>query len=281
MRARLREVAGQRPRFGYRRLCILLRREQEPDGQPRWRVNHKRVYRLYGEEGLVLRRRTRKRYRAEARVPLAMPRQADEVWTMDFIQDAVVSGRKFRALNLMDGFTREALEIEVDTSLPGTRVVRVLDGLQETRGLPEAIQLDNGPEFISRAVDQWAFAHGVALHFIERGKPTQNAYIESFNGKFRDECLNQNWFVDLADARQIIEAWRVDYNTLRPHSSLGYQTPEEFAREAAAKKAVEKTLAVASLEIPAGFPLSHSPGDGGPLTVLAQEVPNQTPGVTL
>ena len=164
-----------------------------------------------------------------------------------------------------------------DTLLPGRHVVRVLDGLKQTRGLPEAIQLDNGPEFISRAVDQWAFAHGVALHFIERGKPTQNAYIESFNGKFGDECLNQNWFVDLGDARQIIEAWRVDYNTLRPHSSLRYQTPEEFAREAAAKKAVEKTLAEASLEIPAGFPLSHSPGDGGPSTVLAQEVPYQTP----
>jgi putative transposase len=229
LRARLREVAAQRPRFGYRRLFILLRREQQPDGPPRWRVNHKRVYRLYREEGLVLRRRKRKRYRAEARLPVELPKAANEMWTMDFIQDSVVSGRKFRALDLMDGYTREALVIEVDHSLPGTRVVRVLDGLKQQRGVPRAIQVDNGPEFISRAVDQWALANGVALHFIERGKPTQNAYIESFNGKFRDECLNQNWFVDLGDARQIIAAWWVDYNTVRPHSSLGYQTPEEFA----------------------------------------------------
>jgi putative transposase len=130
----------------------------------------------------------------------------------------------------MDGYTREAPQIEVDTSLPGVRVVRALEESARERGYPEALQVDNGPEFLSRAVDQWAYAHGVALHFIEPGKPVQNALIESFNGKFRDECLNQNWFAGLREARRIIEDWRVDYNTVRPHSALDYRTPEEFAR---------------------------------------------------
>ena len=234
LRTRLRELAGERPRFGYRRLHILLGREKTKSGEPRWRMNHKRVYRLYREEGLAMRRRKRKRFRAEARVPLALPKTENEVWTMDYTHDELASARKFRTLNLMDGYTREALAIEVDTSLPGLRVVRVLERLRERRGTPAAIQVDNGTEFTSRVVDQWAYQHGVALHFIERGKPTQNAFIESFNGKFRDECLNQNWFTDLTDARRIIEAWRVDYNAVRPHSSLGYRTPLEFAHRAAA-----------------------------------------------
>ena len=241
LRARLKELAAKRPRFGYRRLWAMLRRDKHPDGTPRWVVNHKRVHRIYREEGLAMRRRAQKRLRAQARVPLGLPVGANQVWTMDFTEDQLASGRKFRTLNLMDGYTREALAIEVDTSLPGTRVVRVLEGLKQTRGVPEAIVVDNGPEFISRALDQWALANGVVLHFIDPGKPTQNAYIESFNGKFRDECLNQNWFVDLADARQIIEVWRVDYNTMRPHSSLGYLTPEEFAMRAAARPASPPT----------------------------------------
>jgi putative transposase len=132
------------------------------------------------------------------------------------------SGWNFRTLNLMDGYTREALWIEVDTSLPGERVVRGLEELKQKRGVPEVIQVDNGPEFISQAADQWAFSNGVRSHFIDPGKPVQNAFIESLNGKFRDECLNQNWFVSLAEARQVIEAWRGDYNTARPHCSLGY-----------------------------------------------------------
>ena len=221
LRARLRELAGERPRFGYRRLYIFLRREKTEDGTLRWRVNHKRVYRLYREEGLAMQRRRRKRFRAEARVPLALPTRANEMWTMDYTHDELAGGRKFRTLNLMDGYTREALRIEPDTSLPGLRVVRVLEWLRERRGTPAAIQVDNGTEFTSRVVDQWAYQNQVALHFIERGKPTQNAFIESFNGKFRDECLNQNWFVDLRHAREVIEAWRVDYNTVRPHSSSG------------------------------------------------------------
>jgi putative transposase len=240
LRARLREIAAERPQFGYRRLHRMLRREKE-QGVAKWVVNHKRVYRLYQEEGLAMRCKKRKRFRAEARVPLVLPTRANQVWTMDFTRDSLASGRKFRTLNLMDGFTREAPRIEVDTSLPGLRVVRMLEEVQQVRGVPEAIQVDNGAEFISRAVDQWAYAHGVALHFIEPGKPVQDAFIESFNGKFRDECLNQNWFVSLNDARQIIEAWRVDYNTVRPHSSLGYLTPEEFAASAAARPASPPT----------------------------------------
>jgi putative transposase len=234
LRERLRELAGERRRFGYRRLRVLLRREG-------WAVNHKRVYRLYGEEGLAVPPRKRKRLKAAARIPLGMPVEADEVWTMDFTEDALGSGRKFRTLNLMDGYTREALAIEVDTSLPGARVVRVLESLRERGRRPDALQLDNGPEFISRALDQWAFEQGVELHFTDPGKPTQNAYIESFNGKFRDECLNENWFVSFEEAREKIEAWRRDYNQVRPHSALGYQTPEEFATQAAARGASPPT----------------------------------------
>ena len=205
LRSRLRELAGERPRFGYRRLYRMLRREKE-HGTAKWVVNHKRVYRLYREEGLAMRGKKHKRFRAEARVPLALPTRSNQLWTMDFTRDSLASGRKFRTLNLMDGYTREALCIEVDNSLPGLRVVQVLERAAQERGMPEAIQVDNGPEFISRVVDQWAYAKGVALHFIEPGKPVQNAFIESFNGKFRDECLNQNWFTSLGNARRTIEA---------------------------------------------------------------------------
>ena len=244
LRKRLLELAAERPRFGYRRLHRMLRREK-------WIVNHKRVYRVYHAEGLAMRRRKRKRFRAEARVPLLPPTRANQMWTMDFTRDSLASGRKFRTLNLMDGYTREALCIEVDTSLPGVRVVQVLERVAQERGVPEAIQVDNGPEFISRAVDQWAYASGVALHFIDPGKPVQNAFIESFNGRFRDECLNQTWHTSLQDARRSIEAWRMDYNTVRPHSSLGYLTPEEYAATAAARPASPPTPV-----------LSHTPAWG-------------------
>ena len=233
LRTALRELALERPRFGYRRLWVMLRRQGRD-------VNRKRVYRVYREEGLAVRQRKRKRV-AAIRVPLVLPTRPDELWTMDFTQDALASGRKFRTLNLMDGYTREALAIEVDTSLPGARVVRVLQRLQEMGRAPERIQVDNGSEFISRVVDQWAYAQGVALHFIRPGKPTDNGYIESFNGKFRDECLNQFWFVNLLEAQERIEAWKQDYNQERPHSSLGYQTPAEFAAQAAARGASPPT----------------------------------------
>jgi putative transposase len=225
----LKELAAKRPRFGYRRLHVLLRREKKEDGTMRWQLNHKRVYRLYREEGLAMRRKAKKRLRSEARTPMDLPTQANPVWTMDFTHDSMAHGRKFRTLNLMDGYSREAWAIEVDTSLLGARVLGVLERLKQERGMTAKTIVDNGPEFLSRVVDQWAYENGVEFHFIEPGKPTQNAYIESFHGKFRDECLNQNWFLSLNDARRIIEEWRIDYNTARPHSSLGYQTPIEFA----------------------------------------------------
>jgi putative transposase len=216
----MRTLAAKLPRYGYRRLHVVMVRQG-------WRVNHERFYRLYRREGLAVRRRGRKR-RAVARVPLLAAMRINQRWSMDFMRDTLSDGRKFRTLNIVDDFSRENPAIEVDTSLPGKRVVRVLEWLREVRGLPEAIVTDNGPEFTGRALDEWAYRNGVKLHLIEPGKPTQNAYIESFNGKLRDECLNANYFISLADARAKIEAWRIEYNTERPHSSLGYLSPEQF-----------------------------------------------------
>lgn len=175
-----------------------------------------------------MRRRKRKRV-AVPRVPLPAPAAPNEHWSMDFVTDALGNGRKFRAFTLVDDYTRECPVIEVDFSLPGERVVRVLDRLARTRGLPRAICCDNGPEFAGRTLDQWADANGVMLDFIDPGKPVQNAYAESFNGRLRDEPLNESWFVSLADARETIEAWRVDYNDARPHSGLADRTPTAFA----------------------------------------------------
>ena len=222
LRERIKELAYERRRFGYRRIHALLRRAG-------WRVNHKAVHRIYVEEGLQVRKRKTKRVSRGDRWPMLVPRAANERWSMDFEHDVLASGQRFRTLNIVDDCTRECPAIEVDTSLPGARVVRVLDRLAETRGLPKELVIDNGPELISKALDLWAYRRGVRLHFIDPGKPIQNAFIESFNGKFRDECLNEHWFLGLEDARQTIEAWRRDYNAERPHSSLGYKTPEEFA----------------------------------------------------
>ena len=223
LRERLHTLAVLRPRWGYRRLHRLLRREG-------WTHNRKLTQRVYREEGLHVRRRTRKRV-AVPRTPLRAPTRANDRWSMDFVRDALGDGRAFRAFTLVDDCTRECPAIEVDFSLPGERVVRVLDRVAAKRGYPGAIVCDNGPEFRSEALDQWAHQHGVRLAFIEPGKPVQNAYIESFNGKFRDECLNENWFVSLTDAQRTIEAWRLDYETARPHSGLADRTPAEFAKE--------------------------------------------------
>ena len=221
LRERLRELAAERRRFGYRRLHVLLRREGHV-------VNHKRVYRLYREEGLSVRRRCRKRV-ARERLPAAAPAGPNECWSLDFVSDALSWGRKIRMLTIVDAFTRESLAIEVDTSLSGVRVARVLDQVIEERGArPREIVLDNGPELTSKALDQWAYERGVRLRFIEPGKPVQNCFIESFNGRLRDECLNEHWFLSLPDARRIVEEWRIDYNRERPHSSLGDLTPQEF-----------------------------------------------------
>lgn len=225
LRTRLRHLAAQRPRFGYRRLHVLLRREGIV-------VNHKRVERLYREEGLAVRRRTRKSLTRIRRGRPLPPERADEQWALDFLQDALASGRTLRVLSVIDVFTREALALEVDTSLPGSRVVRVLQRLLSEREQPRQLVLDNGPELISRALEEWAHQHAVALHFIDPGKPIQNAHCESFHGRVRDECLNEHWFLGLGDARQIVEDWRQDSNRERPHSALGYRTPAEFAQQA-------------------------------------------------
>jgi putative transposase len=248
LRTRLRELAETRRRFGYRRLQVLLLREG-------WRVNHKRIYRLYVEEKLGLRRK-RGRKRSGVRQPLLEPTGANQVWSVDFMTDALSSGRRFRTLNIVDDYTREAVAIEVDTSLSGLRVARLLEELKTQRGLPAQIRSDNGPEFTSRALDQWAYEHGIRWHYIQPGRPMENGYVESFNGRLRDECLNENWFMDLAEARETIEAWRQDYNQCRPHSALGYRTPEEFAAAAAAD--CGKDGGGAALENASRFPLSHS-----------------------
>lgn len=222
VRARLCELAAARPRFGYRRLHLLLQREGV-------RVNHKRVYRLYREERLLVRPRPRRKHVAVARVPLAPPRQPNERWGMDFIHDACADGRRFRCLTMVDEYTRECPVIEVDTSLPAARVIGVLDQLAGHRGLPRSLVVDHGPEFISRALDLWAYRRGIALAFIRPGKPVENAYVESFHSRFRDECLSAHWFETLTDARFQIEHWRQDYNEVRPHTSLAGRTPAEFA----------------------------------------------------
>ena len=192
VRQRLRELAALRKRFGYRRLHMLLRREGVM-------VNHKRVYRLYREEGLSLRRRKRKRLTSEGRGPGEPASRPNEVWSLDFVSDATVRGRRLKLLTVVDTFTRESLAVEVDTSISGERMARVLDRVIAERGAqPEEIVLDNGPEMTSRALDQWAYERGIRLRFIAPGKPVQNAFIESFNGRLRDECLNQHWFRSLA-----------------------------------------------------------------------------------
>jgi putative transposase len=221
LRERLHTLALLRPRWGYRRLYRLLRREG-------MLVNRKLVQRVYREEGLTVRRRKRKRV-AVVRVPITAPAGPNARWSMDFVSDALADGRKIRALTIVDEYTRECPAIEVDHSLPGARVVQVLEGLRVTRGLPKSIVCDNGPEFRGEALDQWATLRGVTLQFIEPGKPVQNAFSESFNGRLRDECLNESWFVHLRDARETIEAWRLDYNNVRPHSGLSDVTPTAFA----------------------------------------------------
>ena len=221
LRARLRELAAKKPRYGYRRLAAVLRREGE-------RVNPKRVYRLYRLEGLAVRRKRRTRL-ARATQPVLPPATArNQRWNADFMEDSLAWGRRFRTLNVLDEQPRECLAIEVDTALPAPRVVRVLDRLVGERGAPQEMSVDNGPEYTSTALEEWAARHGVVLHFNRPGKPTDNPFIESFNGKFRDECLNEHWFLSVEDARRIIEAWRREYNEERPHSSLGYRTPAEF-----------------------------------------------------
>ncbi len=217
-------------RFGYRRLTAMLVREGI-------QINHKRVYRLYREEGLAMRIRQRRRIRWSGSVTHPATSRPNQRWSMDFVSDCVSTGTVIRMLTVVDDCTRECPVIEVDTSLGGLRVRRVLDRIAGERGLPEAIVVDNGPEFRGRALAAWSQERGVRLEFIQPGKPVQNAFVESFNGRLRDECLNANWFTSLNDARQKIEAWRRDYNEQRPHSSLEYMPPAEFARTRAEMRA--------------------------------------------
>ena len=234
-RRRLGELARARPRFGYRRPHVLLRREGIV-------VNHERVERLYRGDGLAIRRRGRKRVALECGRPPG-PSRPNEQWALDFVSDALASGRRIRVLVVIDTSTREALAIEVDTSLPGVRVAQVLERVVAARGCPGTIVLDNGPELTSKVLDQWAHERGITLRFIDPGKPIQNAYTEIDNGHFRDECLNEHWFLGLRDARRIVEMWRQDDtgrhgttqddNHRRPHSALGYATPAEVTERTA------------------------------------------------
>ena len=222
LRRALRRWAFRHRRWGYETLTELLRREG-------WRDNHKRIYRVYREEGLQVRRRKRKRVARWRGERLEAPQSRNEIWAMDFMSDQLADGRRLRVLPIIDIYTRECLAMEVDTSLTGERVVRVLDRLQGERGWPGKIVVDNGPEFRGKVMDCWAYEAGVKLHFIEPGKPMQNGYAEGFNSTFRDQCLNEHWFTSIAEAQELIEQWRQIYNTVKPHSSLDRRTPQEFA----------------------------------------------------
>jgi putative transposase len=215
-------IAQARRRFGYRRIHDLLRPEFPG-------VNHKRVYRLYSAANLAVRRRKKTRRPASARVPLQIAQHVNEVWSMDFVSDSLANARRIKCLTVADDFSHECVEIAVDWGISGQYVTRVLDRAARFRGYPLAVRTDNGPEFTSRAFMAWAQSHGIRHILIEPGQPMQNGYIESFNGKFRDECLNEQWFETLHQARSAISTWRQDYNEVRPHSSVGRMPPARFA----------------------------------------------------
>jgi putative transposase len=227
----IKTLAAERRRFGYRRLREMAKRQGHL-------MNRKKVYRIYREERLAVRRRRGRKRALGTRAPLKAAAQPNEIWVLDFVSDVLGTGRRFRVFNVEEQFTRSGLAAEVDTSLPGSRVARILDRVVAEFGRPAMIVSDNGTELTSNAMLKWAEENDVEWHYIQPGKPQQNGFMESFNGKLRDECLNEHVFSTLAEARCIIEAWRIDYNTVRPHSSLGYLTPEEFAASwrAAGKK---------------------------------------------
>jgi len=221
LRQRIRDIAASRVRYGFERIFILLRREG-------WKDNHKRVYRIYCEEGLNLRSKRPRRNKAAAhRQQHPEVSKIDECWSMDFVSDQLFNGRRFRALTVVDNYSRQCPLIYAGQSIKGEDVVEQLRHLER---IPERIKVDNGSEFISKALDKWAYENNITLDFSRPGKPTDNAFIESFNGSFRDECLNLHWFLSIEDARQKIEAWRKDYNNFRPHSSLGGIPPNELSQ---------------------------------------------------
>jgi len=222
LRARLRDLANERRRFGYRRLFILLRREGKASGIDR-------IYQLYREEGLTVRKRRARRRAAGMRAPILVEARVNARWSLDFVHDQMANGRRFRVLNIVDDVTRECLAAIPDTSISGVRVARELTALIGQRGKPGMIVSDNGTEFTSHAIFAWAKDHAVDWHYIAPGKPMQNGFVESFNGRMRDELLNEALFFGIDHARQAVFDWVADYNTRRPHSSLGYQTPADFA----------------------------------------------------
>lgn len=230
----MRELAEKRRSWGAPHIHRVLKREGLVQ-------NHKRTERIYREEKLSLRTRKKKKRAGHLRVEMPEPAGLNERWSMDFVQDRIWQGRRFRIFTIVDDFSRESLALEVDTSLGGARVARVLDRIVAERGLPVFIRMDNGPEFTGQALDEWAYRNKVKLDFIDPGKPNQNAFIESFNGRFREECLNDNQFLTFAEAEVIIEAWRKEYNDERPHGSLNGLTPKEFA-DGLASKAIQSAL---------------------------------------
>jgi putative transposase len=226
---RMKEITQTRVHYGYRRVHVMLKREGFKD-------NHKRVYRLYKEQGLTLRHKRPKRNKAaQLRQPKTLAHGINQIWSMDFVADNLFDRRKLRMLTVVDCYTRESLAIHVGQSLKGEDVVRVLSRIVHERGQPQTIKTDNGSEFISKVMDKWAYERGIELDFSRPGKPTDNAMVESFNGRLRQECLNEHWFMSLADAQDKIETWRRDYNEARPHSALDWLTPMEFARQAGLK----------------------------------------------
>jgi len=222
LRMRMRDIASVRIGYGYRRIHVLLQREG-------WKVNHKRVYRLYRKDGLALRKRVpRRRVACQKRELKPTATERNECWSMDFVSDQLFDGRRMRILVIVDNYTRESLVLEASQRIRGIEVVKTLESITRTTGFPKRIKVDNGPEFISKDFDRWAYWNHVELDFSRPGKPTDNALVEAFNSRFRQECLNEHWFLSLEDARQKIEKWRIDYNTIRPHSSLGYKSPKEY-----------------------------------------------------
>ena len=246
LRVRLRELAGSRVRYGYRRLTVMLRREG-------WEVNAKRIYRLYTEEGLIVRTQKRRQRAQRQRIPSGQAIRPNQKWSMDFVAQRLADGRWIRVLTVVDQFTRECLLLFADTALSGEKVAVALDAVVGRRGAPQSITVDNGTEFASKAMDLWAYQNNVHLDFIRPGRPIENGYIESFNGRLRDECLNVEVFFTLADARRKLALWHHDYNHHRPHSALADRTPAEFAAISSGGNDGDK----AALENAARFPHSH------------------------
>ena len=256
LRERMKAIARERRRFGYRRLLVMLRREGHI-------VNHKKLFRLYREEKLGVRRRGGRKRAIGTRAPMLVPMRPDERWSLDFVSDQLTDGRRFRVFAVVDDCTRECLALVADTSLSGIRVARELDQLIAARGRPKMIVSDNGSEFTSNAILAWADQARVEWHYIAPGKPMQNAFVESFNGRLRDELLNETLFTSLAQARVSIALWRADYNSARPHSQIGWQTPDEFAQTFNPRRSLALRNAKGSAPAPVASPAHQGKTNAG------------------